>query len=564
VVLGVWWLILRDPGKRTPGIDRPVRLFGIEFQCVSAKRHVIPKGSLTAAKAVAMKENPTSGSSGEAETKMETSKEKPSENPALPGGFPDPPRGEKDSVTNSSGQPTAHAPSKVDVSHLFHRLVVTARVGGAVDGIDWGEIRLSRTTGGVKKAPVSVSKIIMFDKNGASSDAVEFTYLVGANSTGPFTLHMPDGQTIPLDELLNGHPHSPVEASRKPDDASQSAGEGTTGGETTGGIGPSPRGGPRKPSLPSAEQSAVVVPQQTWRGHTDAVWTVAIAPTAKALASGSSDRTVRLWDPTTGNDIATLSGHKGQLTCLAYSRNGALVVSASNERDDVRVWDTETHKLVTVLNGIAGVRAVAFSADGTTLVCGGIQGLAIYDVSSWKQILAIDANPAVQSGGGYAQGVVSSVAGTPDNRYWVTGSSDSTVRIWDAASGERKATLAEKFDPHKNNVYSVAIAPDGKTLASAHADGTIRLWNLNTKELKGALTGHTGKVLAVAYSPVPNVVCATSTDKTLKVWDVAARKELASFPGQKDWSYGLAVSMDGRWAVTASRDGMLRTWQLPK
>src|SRR6185437_9333025 len=46
VVLGVWWLILRDPGKRTPGIDRPVRLFGIEFQCVSAKRHVIPKGSL--------------------------------------------------------------------------------------------------------------------------------------------------------------------------------------------------------------------------------------------------------------------------------------------------------------------------------------------------------------------------------------------------------------------------------------------------------------------------------------------------------------------------------------
>ena len=121
-------------------------------------------------------------------------------------------------------------------------------------------------------------------------------------------------------------------------------------------------------------------------GHADAVWSVAFSPDGQRLASGSLDRTVKIWDSATGKELFTLKGHAGWVTSVAFSPDGQRLASASSDQT-VKLWDSATGKELLALKGHAGpVSSVAFSPNGQRLAsASNDQTVKIWDSATGKE-----------------------------------------------------------------------------------------------------------------------------------------------------------------------------------
>jgi WD40 repeat protein len=169
----------------------------------------------------------------------------------------------------------------------------------------------------------------------------------------------------------------------------------------------------------------------SFAGHTDKVYSVAIAPDGKTLFSGSADKSVIVWDVATRKRRAVLDRHTGAVRLVACAADGKTLATASAD-GTVRLWDVggQPPKELAVLKGHKGeVFAVAFAPDGKTLASAGADG----SVRLWDLKQAEPRERRVLRG---HEGAVLAVAFSPDGRALATGGGDATVRLWDAA-GEK-------------------------------------------------------------------------------------------------------------------------------
>ncbi|MBW4492501.1 MAG: AAA-like domain-containing protein [Oscillatoria princeps RMCB-10] len=276
-------------------------------------------------------------------------------------------------------------------------------------------------------------------------------------------------------------------------------------------------------------------------GHQDAVTSVCFSPDGRFLATGSLDRTARLWDLSAKQIV--LRGHRGPVESVCFSPDSQSVATASDDRT-VRLWDLSGKQIGAFRAHQGPVESVCFSPDGRFLATGSDDRTAKLWELSGKQIVEFTGH----------EDWVKSVCFSGDGRFLATGSHDCTARLWDL-SGK---PIAE-FTGHEDWVKSVSISPDGRLLATVSDDGTLRLWELSGSPI-AVFQGHQGPVKSVCFSPDSQFVATGSDDRTAKLWSLSGSE--ITLKGHQGAVKSVCISADGRFLATGSADRTARLWDL--
>ena len=295
-------------------------------------------------------------------------------------------------------------------------------------------------------------------------------------------------------------------------------------------------------------------------GHTAFVKEVAFETDGRRVASTSSsfgsqgydgDSTVRLWD---WNDdgLPLLRGHTSYVYPVAYSPDGQWIASGSWDHT-VRLWDAQKGEHCATFPHRGTVRALAFGPDSAWLVsaCDADEKLQVWNVVTGRR------RTEVQGTGK----VVLAVAINPDGTRVAAADQNGAVSVSEMATGRNVHSLRE--DGEWCAKTALAYSPDGWRLTGTGKDlATIAVWDAQTHQQTGRLAGHTRPVYSVAYSPDGHRLVSASSDHTVRVWDMATEKCVAVLEGHTDEVFAAIFDPDGTRLASAGRDRAVWLWDL--
>jgi len=306
------------------------------------------------------------------------------------------------------------------------------------------------------------------------------------------------------------------------------------------------------PDAAAAEDTRLTKPCHKFEGHTDWVTGVIHLPDGQRIITCSRDRSLRVWNLQTGEQISHWDDGNSEIWAIALSVDGKKVVSGSDD-GVVRLWGIEIGRVIAKWMGHTDiVSSVWWNGDSERVLSGSWDGTArAWDVETGNTVLEIDT--------GLIR--VHTAIFSPDWTLIATGGhseEDEPIKIWDANTGK----LVSVLKGHTNTVFGLAWTANRRTLISGSWDNTIRTWDTSTWQRIAVFTGHTSTVKGIAISPNGRILASASFDKTARLWNLENGQPIGSALRHPNDVNCVSFSTDGTLLATGCDDYNAYTWDI--
>jgi WD40 repeat protein len=317
-------------------------------------------------------------------------------------------------------------------------------------------------------------------------------------------------------------------------------------------------------------------------GHTDVVQSVCFSPDGKTLATSTNDRTVRLWDVASGHPRNILAGHTDRVWCVRFSPDGRTLATASQDAT-VKLWDSAaSQERQSLPNDRSPISSFAFTPD-SRLALGTIDGTVRFWDPATRTVVRPDLG--VEESGG-----IGSLGFSPDGQTLAVGSSTGRLTLWDFAARQSPRLLkchqpvefwaiaagrvlaplplpASTFTiwdlataQPRSAPCPLAFSAVGPALATWVWGDTFVIWDLTTSQQRGAPCRHNG-LSCITFSPNGQIV-ATGGPDGVKLWDARSGQERPTLLGNTRFIVAVAFSPDGKILATSSQDQKVKLWHV--
>lgn len=267
------------------------------------------------------------------------------------------------------------------------------------------------------------------------------------------------------------------------------------------------------------------------------------------LFSAGDDSLMKLSRVSDLTVLRTFSGHKDSIVCMALSADETRALSASNDRT-VRMWDVSSGKELFCATPHANtyrVCAIALNMDGSLAAMGGDDGMVkVYDTKSGACVSELK---------GHTDGV-SAVSFAPDGKRLLTGSWDQSVKLWDVTNQSALHT----FNGHKNDVMSVFLSDDGTRALSGGFDRSMLVWDVSNESILHSFRGLPASVTNVSMRADGAFCFAGCANGDMQIFDVNSEELIRGFTGHAD-AQCTCISRSGRQLASGAKDGSVKTWE---
>jgi WD40 repeat protein len=298
-------------------------------------------------------------------------------------------------------------------------------------------------------------------------------------------------------------------------------------------------------------------------GHYATVRAVAFSPDGIFAATGSADKTIKLWELDHGREIRSYLGNSGAVGVLTFSPDGKLLASVDASYN-LTLWEVETSKKILSLEiPDDDILSVAFSPDGKYLITGTENNHAIaWDISTGNEVRRF--NPEVtdipmQKRFDYPS--AKSVEFSPDGKKLLTGSNDYTAFIFDFIKGNQIKKFKYGRSSCTTCTISASFSPDGKKIVFGHFD-SVFVCDSETAQILLTLEGERGRYETALFSKDGKYISCLKY-RTGYLWDAEKGRLITSIGDKTNDLTDIRFSPDNDYLLTGSENRIASLWKIP-
>lgn len=292
---------------------------------------------------------------------------------------------------------------------------------------------------------------------------------------------------------------------------------------------------------------------RTLSGHSGGVRCLAVSPDGEYIASGSSDKTVKIWRWQTGEEVFSFNSHQSGVLALAFSFDGEIIASGSGDKT-IKLWNVSSGTELRTLTGHDDiVSAIALSPDGKTLASGS-RDTTIRLWSLKKGLLQFVTGQKPEILSNHAD-MIAALAFHPQGTILASGGCDSMLGLWSLDKSPHRFCRGLNTE-----LLAIQFDPEGKVIATGNSDKTLKLWQAKTGRAIRSIVGHTKAVNTIAFSPNGQQLVSGSSDKTVKLWQTKTGQEICTYDEHSSAVYAVAFHPNGQEIVSASNDMTIKIW----